>query len=476
MGPISVSARRARRWALVALAAPALTLGAACTTPPQPTAPLLVNTTADTFDGTCDTTDCSLRDAIAASNALAPTGGLPNRITVPAGNYALATASPIAVTRPVIISGAGAALTTLDITGSTVAAPGGVIQPQASVVIGSLAIVSTDATPSDVLVSCTGQPVRTATVMNATTAGLAALVAECDTTVVSTAVTGPRTAIAPFALSVSNSTVPMASGTLDPVRMSFVSSVVTGPSAADGTIQNAAVSVQPRLNQLNVPVSFTGSRLVGVDLVLGGVAPGSLDVAVLSTSFGQTGSDGPVQLRVGAGSKARIVNSTVYGGGAGGAIVVDGTLITESVTATTNGPTIVVGATGSVTTRRSILSAATGATCSATINSLGHNLTVGSSCGLAAATDTSVANEAALGLGIVDTWGNGAPSLHRLPQTASPALDAIAPGLPNDLDCPTEAGQGRSIDARGVLRPQGTGCDIGALELQVTPPPPEPAE
>ena len=476
MGPRSVPARRARRWALAALAVPALTLGAACATPPQPTAPLLVNTTDDTFDGTCDATNCSFRDAIAASNALAPTGGLPNRITVPAGNYALATASPIAVTRPVIISGAGAALTTLDITGSTVAAPGGVIQPQASVVIGSLAVLSTDASPSDVLVSCTGQPVRTATVMNANTSGLAALVAQCDTTVVGTAVTGPTTAIAPFARSFSNITRPLPAGTPDPLRLSLLWSVVTGPSTADGTVHNAALSVQPRLSQLNVPVSFTGSRILGVDLVLGGVAPGSLDVSVLSTSFGQTGSDGPVQLRVGAGSKARIVNSTVYGGGAAGAILVDGTLSAESVTATTNGPTLVVGATGSVTTRRSILSAASGATCSATINSLGRNLVVGSSCGLAAPTDTTVANEAALGLGVVDTWGNGAPSLHRLPLAGSPALDAIPAGLPNDLDCPTEAGQGRSIDARGVLRPQGTGCDIGALELQVTPPTPEPAE
>ncbi len=476
MGQISVPARRARRWAFAALAAPALVLGAACTTPPQPTAPLVVNTTADTFDGTCDTTDCSLRDAIAASNALVPTGGLPNRINVPAGNFTLATDTTIAVTRPVIISGAGAALTTLDVTGSTVPSPGGVIQPQASVVIGSMAFVSTDATPSDVLLSCTGQAVRTATVMNATASGLAALVAECDSTVVSTAVTGPTTAIAPFALAVSNSTVPMASGTLDPVRMSFVSSVVTGPSAADGTVENTALSIQPRLSQVNVPVSFTGSRLIGVDLVLGGVAPGSLDVAVLSSSFGQTGPDGPVQLKIGAGSKARIVNSTVYGGGPAGAIMVEGTLTAESVTATTNGPTIVRSAIASVTTRRSILSAASGDTCSAAINSLGYNLTVGSSCGLAAATDSTVANEAALGLDVIDTWGNVAPSLHRIPIAGSPALDAIAPGLPNDLDCPTEAGQGRSIDARGVLRPQGTGCDIGALELQVTPPPPEPAE
>jgi CSLREA domain-containing protein len=47
----------------------------------QPVA-LLVNTTADTFDGTCDETDCSLRDAIAAAGP----GG---RVRVPSGFYTL---------------------------------------------------------------------------------------------------------------------------------------------------------------------------------------------------------------------------------------------------------------------------------------------------------------------------------------------------------------------------------------------------
>jgi hypothetical protein len=43
-----------------------------------------------------------------------------------------------------------------------------------------------------------------------------------------------------------------------------------------------------------------------------------------------------------------------------------------------------------------------------------------------------------------------------LPGPGSAALDAIAP-----QDC-TQA-----VDQRGVARPQGTGCDIGAVEVFV---------
>jgi len=40
----------------------------------------------------------------------------------------------------------------------------------------------------------------------------------------------------------------------------------------------------------------------------------------------------------------------------------------------------------------------------------------------------------------------------------SPAIDAA----PDDVNCP-------AIDQRGVARPQGTLCDIGAFEKEVTP-------
>ena len=45
----------------------------------------------------------------------------------------------------------------------------------------------------------------------------------------------------------------------------------------------------------------------------------------------------------------------------------------------------------------------------------------------------------------------------------SPAIDAIPAA-----DCTDQNGNAITTDQRGVARPQGNGCDIGAFEVQVT--------
>jgi hypothetical protein len=56
---------------------------------------------------------------------------------------------------------------------------------------------------------------------------------------------------------------------------------------------------------------------------------------------------------------------------------------------------------------------------------------------------------------------NGGPTQTLLPLTGSPLLDAIPP-----------AACGATVDQRGVTRPQGPGCDIGAVEVEVVAPSP----
>ena len=82
-------------------------------------ATFLVTTTADTNDGACTLALCSLRDAVIASNA--NPGG--NTITLPAGHYTIAipgtgelaaATGDFNITQPVTISGAGAATTVVD--------------------------------------------------------------------------------------------------------------------------------------------------------------------------------------------------------------------------------------------------------------------------------------------------------------------------------------------------------------------------
>src|SRR5436305_12568231 len=79
-----------------------------------------VTKTADTNDGSCKATNCSLRDAVIASNATAPG---PNAIVLNAGLYKLnhtgqgeqdAATGDLDVKRSVSITGSTAATTTID--------------------------------------------------------------------------------------------------------------------------------------------------------------------------------------------------------------------------------------------------------------------------------------------------------------------------------------------------------------------------
>jgi hypothetical protein len=86
----------------------------------------------------------------------------------------------------------------------------------------------------------------------------------------------------------------------------------------------------------------------------------------------------------------------------------------------------------------------------ATMSSRGYNATGDGSCSLDAASDLSAAGD--LRLGALD-W-NGGPTLTRAPLPLSPLKNRVPESL-----C------ARGADQRGVMRPQGSACDIGAVEL-----------
>lgn len=87
--------------------------------------------------------------------------------------------------------------------------------------------------------------------------------------------------------------------------------------------------------------------------------------------------------------------------------------------------------------------------------SLGFNFGADASCALAAPTDTAGGDPQ---LGALDDNGGTTPTM--LPAAASPLLDRV--------DCAAAPGA-IAVDQRGVARPQGVACDIGAVE--VVPPP-----
>ena len=89
----------------------------------------------------------------------------------------------------------------------------------------------------------------------------------------------------------------------------------------------------------------------------------------------------------------------------------------------------------------------------ATIDSLGYNLENGTECGFKSTGDLQNTQP---DFGSGETLQNNGGNTDTLaPEPTSPAVDAIPSGAPF---CD-------GTDQRGIARPQGTGCDIGAVEL-----------
>ena len=86
------------------------------------------------------------------------------------------------------------------------------------------------------------------------------------------------------------------------------------------------------------------------------------------------------------------------------------------------------------------------------ISSLGHNLQSGADCAFIATGDLESIEPGFLSSGLQDNGGN-TDTLAL--QATSPAVDAI----------PSDAPGCGATDQRGIARPQGAGCDIGAYEL-----------
>lgn len=84
----------------------------------------------------------------------------------------------------------------------------------------------------------------------------------------------------------------------------------------------------------------------------------------------------------------------------------------------------------------------------------GYNLDDDGTCGFSAADHSESDTNPDLGV----LQNNGGPTETQAPTLASPVLNQIPPGT---------AGLCPGTDQRGVPRPQGGGCDIGAVELEV---------
>jgi CSLREA domain-containing protein len=169
------------------------------------------------------------------------------------------------------------------------------------------------------------------------------------------------------------------------------------------------------------------------------------------------------------GGLLTVVNSTFSGNSAqsrGGGIANQGAILrvtnsTFSGNSSANGGGIwhTVGINGSASLGNTIVANTTqGDNCDGTITDSGYNIDDGTSCGFSSANNSKPNTDP-----LLDPNGlanNGGPTQTIALLGGSPAINAI-PQATNG--CGTEV----TTDQRGVSRPQGTKCDIGAFEKQM---------
>ena len=160
-------------------------------------------------------------------------------------------------------------------------------------------------------------------------------------------------------------------------------------------------------------------------------------------------------------------NSTISGntltGGSGGGIYNEGTLTAANSTIagnTSSGSGGGIQTTEAVNFYNTLLAGNTGGNCAGSITDGGHNLDDGSTCGFSAANLSLNSADPKLGA----LAGNGGPTQTLALGSGSAAIDA------GDNSVCSNAASVNSLDQRGVARPQGVRCDIGAFELDQTAP------
>ena len=153
------------------------------------------------------------------------------------------------------------------------------------------------------------------------------------------------------------------------------------------------------------------------------------------TGAAANGSGGGISFGTGTATLSHVTVANNSAGGGGGTAI-GGGLNLQSV--------------GGGSVEDSIVAANSGGNCATAVPSAGHNIDDGTTCGFTGAGDKS-ATDAKLG----PLAEHGGLTLTQMPLTGSPAIDGG-----DEATCPPS-------DQRDVARPQGGGCDIGAVEVQL---------
>jgi hypothetical protein len=250
--------------------------------------------------------------------------------------------------------------------------------------------------------------------------------------------------------------------------LTFNNSTVTGNTA---TASGGGIALVGTLTLTNTTVSNNSATAGGGGKLVNGAV-----VVTNSTISGNTSAGGGGGIHANPGP-VTITNSTITGntGALGGGVVAQNaaiTLVYATIVGNTSDTEANVFVSTSLVSFGSVvaLPLGGGTNCgspgSPSFTSNGYNFSDDASCGFTQPTDSQ--NAGSPGLGALAN--NGGPTSTLLPQSGSPLIDAIV-----TASCQADGASGITADQRGITRPQGSGCDIGAVEVGSTSPAPAPA-
>jgi CSLREA domain-containing protein len=440
--------------ALLAAAATVLLLAS-----PAAAATVHVDVQNDEDDGSCAPGDCSLREAVKYS----PAG---STIDVPAGDYPLG--NQLTVPRSMTIDGAGQATTTVDAQHSTFRAfrvTGGPVTFRELKITGGAATGDGGAIEDVSGTLLTLDRVRltdnNASAATGTGGGGGAVSAHGPVSVTKSLID-------------TNSMDRFDGGAIGAAGGGAIYVIGGAVTVTDSELSGNRAFVDGATSNPAAPVTKNGG---GAIYLKGGSL--TLTRSTLADNSASVGSGNALNENGGGGvysngARVTVVNSTITSNeasvpamfldnGGGGLFIADAPGSLQSATIAGNstqsgsGPPMDAGGAlyregGPVTARDTILAGNTADTsdknCFGAITSQGHNIEDANTCGL-----TGPGDKKSTPITLGPLAANGGPTRTRAVFTSSPAFDA-------GFGCP-------STDQRGVARPTGTGCDIGAFEIAV---------
>lgn len=452
---------------------------------PADAATFVVTKTADTNDGVCDT-DCSLREAIKSANASV---GVADVISLPAGTYTLIIPSSgedldatgdLDITDDLTIDGGGAATTIIQACDSS-AAPCAGIDRVLHILSGTVSItavtVQNGSAPGNAQVAFGGG------IYNVSGSTLTLTDSIVDSNTAASAGGGVRNS---GTMTLTNSTVSgniatagaAGGGIGNSGTLTLINSTVSGNTApTTGGITNVNFGT---LTLTNSTVSGnTATNFGSAGIYNGGTATITNSTVSANTAVG-SGGGGITNVGSLTLSNSTISGNTSNSDGGGiynfdvGITTINNSTITNNTAdldASNQGDGGgVFRAAGTVNLKNTILagnvdgsSAPVEPDCFGTLTSQGYNLiqTVSAGCSITGDTATNVTGQSA-NLGPLAVNAPGTTETHAI-LNGSPAIDFAS------ADCPPPA-----TDQRGVTRPQGNRCDIGAYESSFSGPTPVP--